>query len=92
MSRDSWAPIYIIVLINFYGLIQSKKNLILKIDKNNTIREKTKKASKHQRHGRYDIRGKITKIKHKVCYEMITEVMHLREDVNIIEKIRLIYD
>ena len=26
ISRDSWAPIYIIVLINFYELIQSNNN------------------------------------------------------------------
>ena len=45
-----------------------------------TIREKPKIRSKHQR---YEIRGKITKIKKWVCNVTITEVMNFRENIKI---------
>ena len=59
--------------------------------KNNNRGEKLKKGSKHRTHVRYDIWGKIIKIKHQVCYIMITEVMILREDIQIDEEIRITY-
>ena len=50
------------------------------------------KGSKHQRQERSEIRGKITKTKHQVCYVMITEVMNSREDIKDDEEIRVTYD
>ena len=69
-------------------------NWIQKIDKKKQYfkREKPKKGSKHQRQERHDIRGKITKIKHQVCYVMITEVINSREDIKTDEEIRVSYD
>ena len=68
-------------------------NWIQKIDKKQYFkREKPKKGSKHQRQERNGIRGKITKIKHQVCYAMITEVINSREDINVDEEIRVSYD
>ena len=60
--------------------------------KNRTIREIPKIRSEHQRHEKYEIRWKITKIKNWVCNVKITEVMNLREDIKIDEKIRVTYD
>ena len=55
-------------------------------------REKPKKGSKHERHERYDIKGKVTKIKHQVCYVVITEVINSRDDIKVGEEIRVTYD
>ena len=52
------------------------------------FKRKPKKGSKHQRQERHDIRGKITKIKHQVCYVMIIEVINSREDIKVDEGIR----
>ena len=51
-----------------------------------------KKGSIHQRQKRHDIRRKITKFKHQVCYVMITEVVNSREDIKVDEEIRVTYD
>ena len=55
--------------------------------KNSTLREKPKKGSKQQGYQRYDIREEITKNKHQICYLMVAEVMNLREDTKIDEKL-----
>ena len=68
-------------------------NWIYKIDfKSSAIREKPKKESKHQRHEWYEIRVKITQIKHQVYYVMVTEVVNLREIIIIDEEIIIAND
>ena len=66
-------------------------NWIHKIDKNNNKRETKERKKKHQINERYDIRGKLAKVKHQVRYVIETEVIDLREDIKEIKN-RITYD
>ena len=55
-------------------------------------REKLKKGSKHQRHERYDMKGIITKIKHRVCYVKIIDIVNLGDNIKIDEEIRVTHE
>ena len=55
-------------------------------------REKPKKGTKHQRAERHDIKGIVTKVKHQVCYVKIIEIVNEREDIEVVQEIRVPYD
>ena len=54
-------------------------------------KEKLKKGRKHQRHERYDMKGIITKIKYQVYYVKIIDIFNSRDDIKIVEVIRVTY-
>ena len=72
-ERNEYNDSDVVLLTNWITKINIKKSY-LKWDK-------PKKGTKHQRNERPDIKGVITKVKHKICYARIIEIVNERLEI-----------